>query len=97
MPYVATLQSTGTSFALTRRYDGDIPGWGGLREHDEIRLGDLAGAGRSDILIWNARDWGSYYLGLCRQQRGAFRCIRLLRRRHARVGWVSAQRPLLHR
>lgn len=67
MPYVATLQSTGTSFTLTRRYDGDIPGWGGLREHDEIQLGDFAGTGRSDLLIWNSRDWGSYYLGLCRQ------------------------------
>ena len=47
MPYVATLQSTGTGFTLTRRYDGDIPGWGGMREHDEISVGDFAGTGRS--------------------------------------------------
>lgn len=77
MPYVATLKSTGTSFTLTRRYDGDIPGWGGMREHDEIFLGDFAGTGRSDLLIWNSRDWSSDYLGLFRQLRAGFQCIRL--------------------
>jgi hypothetical protein len=77
MPYVATLQSTGTGFTLTRRYDGDIPGWGGMREHDEISLGDFAGTGRSDLLIWNSRDWSSMYLGLFRQLRGGFQCIRM--------------------
>jgi hypothetical protein len=78
MPYVATLQSTSTSFTLTRRYDGDIPGWGGMREHDEISLGDFGGTGRTDLLIWNARDWSSMYLGLFRQGRGGgFSCIRM--------------------
>ena len=77
MPYVATLQSTGSAFTLTRRYDGDIPGWGGMREHDEVMVGDFAGSGRSDLLIWNSRDWSSEYLGLFRQARGGFTCIRL--------------------
>ncbi|MET0996620.1 MAG: M64 family metallopeptidase [Mycobacterium sp.] len=76
MPYVATLQSTGSGFTLTRRYDGDIPGWGGMRVHDEIYLGDFAGTGRSDLLIWNSRDWSSNYLGLFRQLQGGFQCIR---------------------
>ena len=76
MPYVATLQSTGSSFTLTRRYDGDIPGWGGMRVHDEIYLGDFAGTGRSDLLIWNSRDWSSNYLALFRQLQGGFQCIR---------------------
>jgi hypothetical protein len=77
MPYVATLQSTGTGFTLTRRYDGDIPGWGGMREHDEISVGDFAGTGRADLLIWNSRDWSEMYLGLVRNQRGSLRCIRM--------------------
>jgi hypothetical protein len=77
MPYVATLQSTGTGFALTRRYDGDIPGWGGMRVHDEISVGDFAGTGRADLLIWNSRDWSEIYLGLIRNQRGSLRCIRM--------------------
>jgi hypothetical protein len=77
MPYVATLISTGNGFALSRRYDGDIPGWGGMRSHDRVQLGDFDGTGRSDVLIWNADDWSSIYLGLCRMQRGGLRCIRL--------------------
>ncbi|MEX1079526.1 MAG: M64 family metallopeptidase [Homoserinimonas sp.] len=77
MPYVATLISTGTGFTLTRRYDGDIPGWGGMRRRDQVQIGDFSGSGRSDVLIWNARDWSSIYLGLCRMQRGGLRCIRM--------------------
>jgi hypothetical protein len=77
MPYVATLESNGSGFALTRRYDGDIPGWGGMREHDVIQVGDFGGTGHSDLLIWNSRDWSSIYLGLFRQRRGTFQCIRL--------------------
>jgi hypothetical protein len=77
MPYVATLESSGTGFTLTRRYDGDIPGWGGMREHDVFYVGDFAGTGQADLLIWNARDWSSIYLGLCRHRRGGFQCIRL--------------------
>ena len=48
-----------------------------MREHDVFYLGDFAGTGRSDLLIWNSRDWSSLYLGLFRQRRGAFQCIRL--------------------
>ena len=49
MPYVATLMSTGSGFTLSRRYDGDIPGWGGLARHDQILVGDFAGTGRTTI------------------------------------------------
>ena len=77
MPYVATLISTGTGFTMTRRYDGDIPGWGGMRQGDRVQVGDFAGTGRSDVLLWNALDWSSIYLGLCRMQRGGLRCIRM--------------------
>ena len=43
MPYAATLRSTGTGFNLTRRYDGDIPGWGGMREHDQFSIARVGG------------------------------------------------------
>jgi hypothetical protein len=77
MPYVATLMSTGTGFSQSRRYDGDIPGWGGLARHDEIFVGDFGGTGHDDLLIWNSHDWSSKYLGLFRMRRTAFSCIRL--------------------
>jgi hypothetical protein len=76
MPYVATLESKGNGFTVTARYDGDIPGWGGLALHDYIQVGDFSGKGQSDLLIWNGDDWRSIYLGLFRQQRGGFQCIR---------------------
>lgn len=76
IPYVALLESTGSGFKVTARYDGDIPGWGGLARHDQIQIGDFSGRGKSDLLIWNGTDWASIYLGLFRQQRGGFQCIR---------------------
>lgn len=78
MPYAATLRSTGTGFTLTRRYDGDIPGWGGMREHDQFSVARVGGGARSDIVGWNSRDWSSIYLGLIRPGRsGGLQCIRL--------------------
>jgi IgA Peptidase M64/FG-GAP-like repeat len=77
MPYVATLMSTGTGFTQSRRYDGDIPGWGGLARHDRIFVGDFGGTDHADLLIWNSQDWSSKYLGLFRMKRAGFSCIRL--------------------
>jgi len=64
IPYVGLLRSTGTGFWMTRRYDGDIPGWGGLARHDEFFAGDLDGDGRDDLVIFNGQDWSMSYVGL---------------------------------
>ena len=64
IPYVGLLRSTGTGFWMTRRYDGDIPGWGGLASHDEFFVGDLNGDGRDDLVIFNGQDWSMSYVGL---------------------------------
>jgi hypothetical protein len=64
MPYVGLLRSTGSGFWMTRRYDGDIPGWGGLARHDEFFAGDLNGDGRDDLVIFNGQDWSMSYVGL---------------------------------
>ena len=77
MPYMATFISTGTGFRQTRRYDGDVPGWGGMARGDRVQLGDFAGTGRSDVLMWNSTDWSSIYLGLFRMGRNGLRCIRM--------------------
>jgi hypothetical protein len=64
MPYVGLLRSTGSGFWLSQRYDGDIPGWGGLARHDEFFVGDLTGNGTGDLVIFNGLDWSMAYVGL---------------------------------
>ena len=44
--------STGSGFWLSQRYDGDIPGWGGLARHDEFFAADLTGNGTDDLVIF---------------------------------------------
>jgi hypothetical protein len=66
MTYIGLLRSTGTGFYLTNRYDGDIPGWGGLARHDEVFVGDLNGDGRDDVVLFNGLDWAMAYVGLFR-------------------------------
>ncbi len=64
IPYIGLLRSTGNGFWMTHRYDGDIPGWGGLARHDEFFVGDLNGDGRDDLVIFNGQDWSMTYVGL---------------------------------
>jgi IgA Peptidase M64 len=68
MTYVGLLRSTGGGFYMTNRYDGDIPGWGGLARQDELFVGDLDADGRDDLVIFNGQDWSMAYVGLFRAQ-----------------------------
>lgn len=72
MTYVGMLTSSGGGFALTQRYDGDIPGWGGLARNDEFFVGDYSGDGKDDLIIFNGEDWSMSYVGLFRAGRGGF-------------------------
>ena len=72
MTYVGLLRSTGTGFSMTNRYDGDIPGWGGLARHDELFVGDLNGDGKDDLVIFNGQDWSMAYVGLFRSGSGGY-------------------------
>jgi hypothetical protein len=72
MTYVGLLRATGVGFFLTDRYDGDIPGWGGLARHDELFVGDLSGDGKDDLVIFNGDDWSMAYVGLFRATTGGY-------------------------
>ena len=78
---------------LTNRYDGDIPGWGGLARHDEFFVGDLNGDGKDDLVIFNGDDWSMAYVGMFRSQRRRLHDDRPLRRRHPRLGRPGPARP----
>ncbi|HEY5856098.1 MAG TPA: M64 family metallopeptidase [Aldersonia sp.] len=70
MTYVGLLRSTGSGFYLTNRYDGDIPGWGGLARHDQFFVADFDGNGRDDLFIFNGDDWSMPYVGMFRAGAG---------------------------
>ena len=65
MAYVGLFRSP-AGLNMTARYDGDIPGWGGLARHDKLVLGDFDGDGRCDVYIFNGDDWSMTYLGMFR-------------------------------
>ena len=63
MPYLGMFRSAGRTLAYVNRYDGDVPGWGGLARHDQFFAADLNGNGRCDLWAWNHQDWSEEYLG----------------------------------
>jgi hypothetical protein len=76
MPYLGLLESDGAGgLRLVARYDGDIPGWGGLARHDEFFVGDLTGDGADDLVIFNGLDWAMAYVGLFRASAGGYSMI----------------------
>jgi len=64
MAYVGLFRSGSGGLAMKARYDGDIPGWGGLARHDELIIGDFDGDGRDDVYLFNGEDWAMSYLGM---------------------------------
>lgn len=66
MAYLEMLRSTGTNMVNTRRFDGDVPGWGGMRANDRWFVADVNGDGRDDLYVFNSADWSTEYLGTFR-------------------------------
>jgi hypothetical protein len=62
LAYLGMLKSTGSDLVMTRRYDGNAPGWQ-MRAHDRHYVADINGDKKSDLFVFNADDWGPVYLG----------------------------------
>ena len=60
--YLGMLASDGAGLSITRRYDGNTPGWQ-MRQHDRHYLADINGDGLTDLVVFNSDDWGPVYLG----------------------------------
>jgi hypothetical protein len=60
--YLGMLKSTGSQLSLTRRYDGNAPGWQ-MRAHDRHWIADVNRDGKADLFVYNHQDWTPEYLG----------------------------------
>jgi hypothetical protein len=76
MPYLGLLQSTGTSLTGTTRHDGTIPGWS-MKPFDQFFVGDFDGDRRSDLYVFNGKDWSYKYLGMLKSSGSALSNIKL--------------------
>jgi hypothetical protein len=62
MAYLGMLASTGSQLTMTRRYDGNAPGWQ-MRRNDRHWLADVNRDGKADLFVYNSADWSTEYLG----------------------------------
>jgi hypothetical protein len=63
-PYIGVLRHDGAGgLTMAHRYDGSMPGWQ-MKPGDQLRLGDLNGDGKADLVIINTSDWSMPYVGL---------------------------------
>ena len=60
--YLGMLESTGSQLSMTRRYDGNAPGWQ-MRAHDMHWIADVNRDGKADLFVYNHQDWTPEYLG----------------------------------
>ena len=64
--YLEMLESTGSNFAFTRRFDQVLPGWGDMKRNDQFLVADFNGDSRKDLYVFNGSDWSMPYLEMLR-------------------------------
>ena len=60
--YLGMLRSSGSDLSMTKRYDGNAPGWQ-MRKNDRHYVSDVNGDGKADLFVYNYQDWAYEYLG----------------------------------
>lgn len=60
--YLGMLRSSGSDLSMTKRYDGNTPGWQ-MRKNDRHYVSDVNGDGKADLFVYNYQDWAYEYLG----------------------------------
>lgn len=73
--YLGILRSNGTTLSMSRRYDGNMPGWQ-MRGDDQHFVGDFSGDGRSDLYVFNGKNWSIAYLGMLRSNGSSLSMVR---------------------
>jgi hypothetical protein len=65
IPYLGMLRSEGTSLSMTQRYDENLAGWQ-MRPEDQYYVGDFDGDGKTDLYVFNGKNWSIAYLAMMR-------------------------------
>jgi IgA peptidase M64/VCBS repeat protein len=60
--YLGMLRSSSSDLSMTKRYDGNAPGWQ-MRKNDRHYVSDVNGDGKADLFVYNHQDWAYEYLG----------------------------------
>ena len=93
IPYLGMLRSTGASLAMSKRYDGTMPGWQ-MRPDDRHYVGDFDGDGKADLYVFNGTNWSMAYLGMLSSTGSAAVAGAALRRQRAGLADARARHPL---
>jgi len=64
--YLLLLHSTGTDLTFVKRFDDVLPGWGAMKPNDQFYVADFDADKRSDLYVFNGRDWAIGYLEMLR-------------------------------
>ena len=75
IPYLGMLRSTGSALAMSKRYDGTMPGWQ-MRPGDRHYVGDFTGDGKADLYVFNGINWSIAYLGMLQSTGTALSMVR---------------------
>jgi hypothetical protein len=73
MAYLGMLKSNTSSLSMTRRYDGNAPGWQ-MRKNDRHYVGNINGDRKEDLFVCNYLDWSKEYLGTMVSSGGSLSC-----------------------
>jgi len=74
-PYVCMLRSFGNRFEPVHIYASNLPGWQ-MTAGDEFYVGDLDDDGRSDLMVFNGKNWIMPYFLLTRSTGSALQYVR---------------------
>lgn len=61
--YFGMFKSNGTSLSFTKRFDNSLAGWQ-MAAEDQYYVGDFNGDGKSDLYVFNGKNWNIAYLAM---------------------------------